>query len=297
MSGVRSRQEKLFEFMAHVVMILLVVMAVAPFLLMLSGSLTENNVLNRYGYQFWPKEFSLDAYAYIVNEWEQIGRAYIVTIVVTLVGTTFSLFLVSTAAYAMSQKNIPGLRIISLLILLTLLFNGGAVSSYIIWTNIFHIKNTFAALIVPNLMLNGFNLILVRNYMQNSIPGELMEAAEIDGAGVFGVYLKIVMPLSKPILATVGLLTGLGYWNDWTNGLYYITDNKYYSIQLLLNQMNNNIQFLASHSDQLGTVQQNVPGTSMRMAIAVIGVLPILILYPFFQKYFEKGITIGAVKG
>lgn len=296
MGGIKSRQEKMFEFVAHVVMILLAVLAMAPFWLMVSGSLTENDTLTRYGYQFWPRKFSQDAYTYIVREWAQIGNAYLVTIVVTVAGTVLSLALVSMAAYALAQKNVPGLKFIFLLILITMLFNGGVVSSYIIYTNVFNIKNTIWALLVPNLLLNGFNLVLVRNYIEHSLPGELQEAAEIDGAGVFGIYTRIILPLSKPILATVGLLTAIAYWNDWTNGLYFITDSRLYSIQLLLNQMNNNVQYLAAHSE-LGAAQQSIPGTSMRMAIAVVGILPILILYPFFQKYFEQGITMGAVKG
>lgn len=282
--------------MAHAVLILLTVLAVAPFLLMLSGSLTDNATLTRYGYQFWPKVFSMEAYEYIIREWAQIGNAYFITIAVTAAGTVLSLFLVSTASFALSQKEVPGLNVVFVLILITLLFNGGAVSSYIIYTNLFHIKNTIWALLIPNLMLNGFNLILVRNYMMHSIPEELQSAAEIDGAGVFKIYLKIILPLSKPIMATVGLLTALGYWNDWTNGLYFITDSNLYSVQLLLNKMNENIQYLASHSE-LGAVQQSLPGTSIRMAIAVVGILPVLIIYPFFQKYFAQGITMGAVKG
>lgn len=286
----------MFEIVAHIVMILLAVLAVAPFWLMVSGSLTENDILTRYGYRFWPQEFSLDAYAYIVREWAQIGNAYLVTIVVTLVGTVISLAVVSMAAYALTQNDVPGLKLVFVLILITMLFNGGVVSSYIIYSNVFNIKNTIWALLIPGLLLNGFNLVLVRNYMQHSLPGELQEAAEIDGASVFGIYIRIILPLSKPILATVGLLTAIAYWNDWTNGLYYITDSRLYSVQLLLNQMNNNIQYLAAHSE-LGAAQQSIPGTSMRMAIAVVGILPILVLYPFFQKYFEQGITMGAVKG
>lgn len=296
MAGVRSRGEKIFEIAAHVVLFLLAVLAIAPFLLMLSGSLTDNDTLVRYGYRFWPKLFSTEAYAYIAREWAQIGNAYFITIFVTAAGTILSLFLVSTSAFALSQRDVPGLKLIFGLILLTMLFNGGVVSSYIIYTNIFNIKNTIWALLIPNLMLNGFNLVLVRNYMTHSIPMELQEAAEIDGAGVFSIYVRIILPLSKPIMATIGLLTAISYWNDWTNGLYFVTDPKLYSVQLLLNQMNNNIQFLASHSE-LGGMQQNVPGTSIRMAIAVVGILPILVLYPFFQKYFEQGITMGAVKG
>ena len=292
----RSREDKVFGFIGHIVMTVLSVLAVAPFWLLISGSLTDNDILTRFGYKFWPQVFSMDAYRYIAQEWTQIGRAYGVTIFVTVVGTVLSLILVSMTGYALSQKDVPGLKIVFILILITMLFNGGVVSSYIIYTNVVNVKNTIWALIVPNLLLNGFNVMLVKNYMQNSIPGELSEAAEIDGAGQFMIYRKVVLPLSKPILATVGLLTAVGYWNDWTNGLYYITDSKLYSVQLLLNQMNNNVQYLASHSE-LSTASQSLPGTSMRMAIAVVGILPIVILYPFFQKYFEKGITMGAVKG
>ena len=296
MTGIRSKQEKAFGVVAHIVMIILTILAVAPFWIMISGSLTDNEVLTKFGYRFLPEEFSLDAYAYIAREWAQIGNAYLMTLAVTIIGTAVSLVLVSLTAYGLSQKDVPGVKVISVLILITMLFNGGVVASYIIYTNLFNIKNTIFALIVPNLLLNGFNVVLVRNYIQNSIPVELQEAAEIDGAGMFHIYAKIILPLSKPILATVGLLTAVGYWNDWTNGLYYVTDSKLYTVQLLLNQMNNNIQYLAAHSD-LQMASQNLPGASIRMAIAVIGILPILILYPFFQKYFEQGITMGAVKG
>lgn len=296
MNGIKSREEKNFTIIAHLVLIILSVFAIAPFWLLISSSLTQNDVLTKYGYSFIPKAFSMDAYQYIAREWAQIGNAYGVTLFVTVVGTAASLLIVSLASYALSQTDIPGIRLMFMLVLITMLFNGGVVSSYIIYTNVFSIKDTIWALIVPNLLLNGFNITLVKNYMQNSLPGKLTEAAEIDGAGQFRIYGQIVMPLSKPILATVGLLTAVGYWNDWTNGLYYVTNSKLYSVQLLLNQMNNNVQYLASHSEIAGAAE-NMPGTSIRMAIAVVGILPILILYPFFQKYFEQGITMGAVKG
>lgn len=297
MSGVKSRQEKIFRTIAHVVMIILTICAIAPFWLLISSSLTSNDALMRTGYQFWPAQFSLEAYRYIAREWAQIGNAYGLTILVTIGGTAASLILVSMAGYALSRKGIPGMKVAFVLILITMLFNGGVVSSYIIYTNIFHIKNTIWALIVPNLLLNGFNIVLVRNFMEFNIPQELTEAAEIDGAGPFKVYRSIFIPLSKPILATVGLLSAVGYWNDWTNGLYFVDDSKLYTVQLLLNQMNNNVQYLASHSEITSGIAQPLPSVSIRMAIAVIGILPIIILYPFFQKYFEKGITIGAVKG
>ncbi len=296
MSGVKSKQEKIVTTIAHIVMIILCVLAIAPFWMMVASSFTSNDVLIKFGYNFWPKVFSIEAYQYILTEWGQIGQAYINTIIVTVIGTVLSLIIVSLAGTALSQKDVPGLKVMFFFVVLTMLFNGGVVSSYIIYSQIFHIKDTIFALIIPNLLLNGFNVMLVKNYIQNTIPGELQEAAEIDGAGLFRIYGTIILPLSKPILATVGLMTAVGYWNDWTNGLYYITSNKLNTVQLLLNQMNSNVEYLASHSE-LGLNLQSVPSVSVRMAIAVIGILPIVVLYPFFQKYFEAGITMGAVKG
>lgn len=162
------------------------------------------------------------------------------------------------------------------------------------WTQIFHLKNSIFALIIPTLLLNGFNVILMRSNFQSNIHPAMIEAAKIDGAGEFYIYRKIVLPLSLPIMATIGLMTGINYWNDWTNGLYYITNSKLYSLQQLLNTIMTNIQALTQMTTV--TVTQKMPSTSIRMAMAVIGVVPILILYPFFQKYFVKGIALGGVK-
>lgn len=295
----RTKAEKRLETFAHIFMILLTILAAAPFVLMVSGSFTSDGALIRTGYRFLPSEFSTDAYKYLFAEWGQIGRAYLLTIIVTVVGTTVSLVFTSMAAYALSQRDVPGLSIIFVLFLIPMLFNGGIVSLYINYTQIFPVKDTLLAYIVPNYLVSAFNIILVRNYIRSSIPASLAEAAEIDGAGVFRVFRSIVLPLSKPILTTTGLLTAVAYWNDWTNGLYFVTDSKLYTIQVLLDQMNKNVQFMASHSDNsmvtAGAI--SVPTISIRMAIAVIGILPILIAYPFFQKYFESGITMGAVKG
>ena len=179
-----------------------------------------------------------------------------------------------------------------------MLFNGGIVPSYIMWTQIFHLKNNILALIIPGLLMNAFNVILVKNYFAQNIPMELIEAARMDGAGEFKIFFKIVLQLSLPIMATIGLFVGIAYWNDWTNGLYYITNTKLYSLQNLLNRILQDVQFLASNSTvaQSGAIVE-MPTVGVRMAISVIGVVPILVLYPFFQKYFVKGITIGAVKG
>ncbi len=297
--GFRTKSEKRLAFFAHIVMIILTVLALAPFLLMLSGSLTSDSALIRTGYRFWPEEFSLDAYRYLFSEWRQMGRAYLMSIIVTATGTLVSLIITSTAAFAMTQKGVPGLKAVFVLFLIPMLFNGGIVASYINYTNVFQIKDTFFAYLVPNLLVSTFNIILVRNYISTSLPEALTEAAEIDGAGIWRIFFTIVMPLCKPILATIGLLTAVAYWNDWMNGLYYITDSRQFTIQVLLDQMNKNVQFMASHSSNsaLSGAIAEVPTISIRMAIAVACILPIIVTYPFFQKYFQSGITLGAVKG
>ena len=297
-NGILTRQENGLIRAAHIVMLLLTIFAIAPFWLLVSSSLQSEGSIIRNGYAFIPPEFSANAYTYIAKEWAQIGRAYGVTILVTVAGTTLSLILVSLTSYALSIKGLPGGKVIFLMIIFTMLFNGGAVSTYITYSSIVPVKNTLLALIVPNLLLNGFSIMLVRNYVINSIPGELQEAAMIDGASLMRIYWQIILPLSVPILATVGLLTALGYWNDWINGLYFIDGDhaSLYSIQLLLNNINNSAQFLASHSE-LKIPSDQIPSTTVRMAISVIAILPIIIVYPFFQKYFVGGITLGAVKG
>lgn len=296
--NVRSSGEKKFEFAAHIILIFLCVLALVPFLLLIMASFTDEAVAVAHGYSFIPEKFSVTAYEYIFREWGQIGRAYLVTIVVTLIGTLASVLFTTMYAYGLTVKKVPGLKLIFMLTLFTMLFNGGIVSTYYVYCNAIHIKNTLWALIVPSLMMNGFNVILVKNYISSNIPGELLEAAEIDGSGQFRIFFKIVMPLSTPIMATIGLMAGVTYWNDWNNGLYYITDSRLYSIQQLLNQMNNNIQYLISNASNLSGVDLSaLPSATIRMAIAVVAIIPILCIYPFFQKYFAKGITIGAVKG
>lgn len=224
-----------------------------------------------------------------------IGRGYLITIIVTVIGVSVSVMITSMLGYMLSQRDLPGKKLLTFYVVFTMLFNGGLVPTYLVYTNILHIKDTLWALIVPTLLLNGFNTILVKNYFTYSVPYELREAASIDGASEYGTFFKIIMPISRPILATIGLMTGLMYWNDWQNGLYYLDDKKLYGIQNILNAINDNVQYLLTNAVSADT--SAVPWIGVRMAIAVIGVLPILIVYPFFQEYFVKGITFGAVKG
>lgn len=291
---IKTKQERAFEIFACAVMILVMTIVIFPFVLLFISSITEENSLLINGYSIFPKEISLDAYKYIWNSRDVIFRAYAITICVTIVGTLCHVTLVALAAYPLSVKNLPGRNVLSFIFIFTMLFNGGIVPTYMIYTTVFHIKNTYWALLIPNLMFSSFNCIIVRSYLQSNIPGELYESAKIDGASEFQTFWRIVLPMGKPILVTIGIFAGLSYWNDWTNGLYYISDQSKYSIQQMLNVMVKNIEYLTKYGR--GAVS-DVPSISLRMAIAFVAMLPILILYPFLTKYFEKGIALGAVKG
>ncbi len=291
-----SRDERRWRIFSHGVLIILSLLALLPFILLVMASFTDNATAVRDGYSYFPSKFSLDAYTYIWRNAAMIFRAYGVTIAVTVIGTTAGLVITSLYAYMLSKKGLPGRKFLVFFTVLTMLFNGGLVPTYIVYASMLHIRDTIWALIVPSLLMNGFNVILVKNYFENSIPGELYESARIDGAGEIFIFFRISIPLSKPILATVGLLMGIAYWNDWQNGLYYLNDTSLYSIQNILNQINQNISYLASNGVS-GISMADLPTTTIRMAIALVGMLPILIAYPFFQKNFAKGITMGSVKG
>lgn len=295
----KSLDRKAWTFGSHAVLILFSVLAIAPFVLLVVASFTDNVWATANGFSFFPKQWSLDAYRYIVGSWKTIGRSYLMTIIVTVIGTGGGIIITSFLAYTLSHTHLPGIRLLNFLTIFTMLFSGGIVASFYIWVKVFSIRDTLWALVLPNLFMSAFNIILVKNYFLTSIPDSLSEAARIDGAGEFMIFRKIVFPLSRPIIVTIGLMSGIMYWNDWTNGLYYLTQRgggKYYTIQLVLNQINENINYLATNADAIRTTVA-LPSTTVRMAIAVVGILPIIIAYPFFQKSFAKGITIGAVKG
>lgn len=295
----KPKGASVFQVVINIILILLVLTCILPFVLLILASFTEESVLISDGYSFFPKAFSLDAYIYLANQAPVILRSYGITLLVTAVGTIISLIIGPMLAYPLSRPDFKLRNPLSFVVFFTMLFNGGLVPTYMMWTQFFHIKNTIWALIFPGLLLNAFYIMLMKNYFKTNIPMELIEAAKIDGAGEFYTFFKVVMPLSLPILATVGLFVGIGYWNDWMNGLYYVTDSHLFSLQNLLNRMMQNINYLASAegASVVGANSVVMPSSAMRMAMAVIGVVPILILYPFFQKYFVKGMTVGAVKG
>lgn len=292
-----GKSEKRMAALSHVVLILFSAAAVLPFLLLISASVTNENAALKYGFSFIPKEFSWAAYSYISGQSAMIVRAYGITVFTTVVGTVVGLTMTALLGYGLS-KDIPGKRFLNFYVVFTMLFNGGLVPTYLVYTKYLHLANTIWALIIPSLLMNAFHVMLMRNYFATSIPEELFESAKLDGASEMSVFRFIVIPLSKPIMATVGLMLALAYWNNWTNGLYYLDDSSLYSIQNVLNAINNNILALNSVSNMgIAINKADVPALTARMAIAVIGILPMLVIYPFFQKYFVKGITVGAVKG
>ncbi|MNZ55213.1 L-arabinose transport system permease protein AraQ [compost metagenome] len=276
-------------------------MCLLPFVLLVTTSFSDEMTILREGYSFFPSKWSLDAYQFLWNDAENIFRAYGVTIIVTIVGTFLGLSISALLSYPLSRKELPLRKLLAFFVFFTLLFNGGLVPTYFVYTHLFDMKNTMLALIIPGLLTNGFFVLIMRTFFMNSIPVPVIESASIDGAGEFKIFFKIVLPLSLPILATIGLMQTIGYWNDWFNGLIYITDSKLFSLQNLLNRILLNVQFIQNNASTVNMSEissgAQIPMETIRMAMAVIGVVPLLCAYPFFQKYFVKGLVIGAVKG
>ena len=278
-------------------LVFLVLACLIPFWILIVGSLTSESYLVQNGYSMLPKEFSLAAYKYLWQAKDSIFRAYGMSFLVSAIGVTTNLILTILFAYPLSRQNLPGRGFFSLLLFFTMLFNGGLVPTYLVYTNLLNIKNTIWGMIIPYLLFNPFLVIMMRTYFTSSIPSEVLEAAKIDGASEPQCLTRIVLPMSKPILATVALMTLIAYWNNWTNGIYFLTTRTdLYGIQNYLNDVMNKAAFLQSHMSSMMTAK-DIPNIGVRMAVAVVAVIPLLIAYPFFQKYFVKGITLGSVKG
>lgn len=290
------------ELLPDLLLMLISAACLLPFLILISSSLSSNASVIRKGYSLLPVDIDLEAYRYLFGYASGILHALAVSLFVTVAGTAVSLAVTAMAAYPLSRKGLPFRRFFTVYILITMLFNGGMVPTYLIYTQLFHIRNSILALIVPNLLFNGFQVMIMRTFFAASIPEELTEAARMDGAGEIRIFLSVVLGLAKPVFVTVGLMQAVAYWNDWFNSLLYIDRTELMSLQAVLNQMISNVKFLSSLSGSgMGQAtmqaQASLPGTTIRMAIASVGVLPFLLVYPFCQKYLVKGITIGAVKG
>ena len=298
-TSVRGSSDRRYQVIVITILTILALCAILPFLLLVSSSISSDSTLASKGYSFIPRDLSLYAYEYLFKtNAANVFRSYGITFLVTIVGTSISLLIGPMLAWPLSRKDYKRGKILTFMVFFTMLFNGGVVPSYIMWTQAFHVKNTVWALIFPTLIMNGFFIILYKNNFASNIHPALVEAAKIDGAGEWYIYFKVVLPLSLPIIATIGLMVGLGYWNDWTNGLYYINKTNLYSLQQFLKSIIDNITALsamATNAD-VGAAVNKMPGTSIRMALAVIGVIPVMVLYPFFQKAFIAGIALGGVK-
>ena len=295
-----KNSEKRFEYISLIIMLILTVLCILPFVLMIAASITEEKVLIQEGYKFLPSKISLGSYQYLWAKRETIFCAYGISILITAIGTTINVILTSLFAYPLSRQDFKYRNIFAFFVFFTILFNGGMTASYIVWTQIFHIKNTIWSLLIPNYLMGSFSVLMVRNYYTASIPSSILEAARVDGAKELGIYARIILPLSKPVIITIALFSGMAYWNDWTNGLYYITNPKLYSINVYLNRLMDNIAFLKSSSsitEGANLVGMNLPSVGIRMSIAVIAILPVLIIFPMIQAQLIKGVVIGGVKG
>jgi len=296
---IKSKSNTAYQVVLLIILTYFAFCAIMPFIMLLASSFTDEAYLAQNGYNFFPKKVSTYAYEYLfASNGSRVWRAYGVTLAVTVVGTSISLLIGPMLGWVMSRRDYKRAGLLTFLVFFTMLFNGGTVPSYMMYTQFFHLKNSFWALIFPTLLFNGFYIILYKNYFATNIHPSLIEAARLDGAGELHIYFKIVLPLSLPILATIGLMVALGYWNDWTNGLYYINNSNLYSLQHLLKSIIDNIAALSKMATTADAAAQAaaMPGISIRMAIAVVGIIPIMLLYPFFQKAFIAGIALGGVK-
>ncbi|OPX44269.1 L-arabinose transport system permease protein AraQ [Ruminiclostridium hungatei] len=283
----------------HVIFTLYSLACIIPLLLVIGVSFTDEKTVVTSGYNFIPKVFSLEAYKWVVKSGDAIVRAYGLSIMITIVGTILSVSIIAMFAYVISRKDFKYRNTFSFIVFFTMIFNGGLVPWYMVYTNFLHINDTLLAYIIPSLV-NAWYVMIMRTFFQTNVPDSIIESAKIDGAGEFRTFIQIVIPLAKPGLATIALFQTLGFWNDWYLPLMLIENAKLYNLQYILYKTLTAIQYLATASNMTqGTAEilAKLPSETARMAMCVLAIGPIILAYPFFQKYFVKGLTVGAVKG
>ena len=271
-----------------------------PVLLVFIAAFTDEKYITQNGFSFFPKQLSLVGFNTVLRYGTQLARSYGITIFITVSGTFLGLLIMSMFAYSISRHDFRLSKFLSVYLLIPMLFNGGQLSGYIVFTSYYGLKDSLWLLILP-MCVSTMNVIILRTYIANSIPNELMEAAMIDGAGEYRTFFQIVLPLLKPSLAAVGFMMATGYWNDWQNALLYITTDSKKPLQLLLINIQKSIEFLLNNNNVPAAARAAMGGTipqySATMATVVVVIAPIMVIYPFFQKYFIKGLTVGSVKG
>lgn len=278
---------------------LLAAMAIIPVLFVFMISISSEESIRVSGYSFVPQSFSNSAYMFLWNEWATILSALWISVLVTVSGTVLGLALTTTMGYVLSRPGFKLKGFYTWVVFIPMIFNGGMVASYVVNANILNMKNTIWALILP-LAVSSFNIIVCKTFFRSTIPDSIIESAKIDGASQLRIFGTIVLPISKPVLATIGLFLTFGYWNDWFQSSLYISRSELVSLQALLNNMMKSLDYIANNPSAGLSLQQyrnSMPSESVRMAIAIVIVIPIACAYPFFQKYFISGLTIGAVKG
>lgn len=288
------------NILLNIMFLILALICVIPAVLVVSISFSAEQSITDYGYRLIPKIISLDGYGYLLKQGALIIRALGVSLFVTIVGTALGTLLTTLMGYVLSRPDYKLNGFLTMLVFIPMVFNGGLVSTYFIVSQFLHLKNTLWALILP-LSVSSFNVVICRTFFKTTIPEELIESAKMDGATQFKIFFQIVLPISLPVIATIGLFLCFAYWNDWYQSMLYIDNQRLYSLQALLNAIMTNINMLAQNAATMGAsmadMVANMPKEAARMAIVVIIVLPIACAYPFFQKYFISGLTVGAVKG
>lgn len=281
----------------YIFLFLICLICIIPIITVISISFSSDLQIAKEGYGILPKGFTLDAYKYVFKDASAIFRSYGVTIVVTLMGLVLGLLLNSLIAYVLSRRDYAYRKQLTIFLIIPMVLNGGLVPTYIWMTKYLHMKNTIWAMLLPLLIVPWF-IILLRTFF-SEIPSSLMEAATVDGAGELTIFFKIVLPLAKPALATVGMFITLNYWNDWFQPLMYIDNRELYNLQYRLYILMRDVQEMLKNSaiSGMGMSIADMPTESMRMAMCVIAAGPMLMVFPFFQKYFVKGLTVGGVKG
>ncbi len=287
---------RVFNVVSTILIGLFALVCLLPFLLLLIGSFTDNNLLILEGYSFFPKKWSLDGYRFIFQYPESLLNAYRVTIFTTLVTTFGSLFLTSMTGYALSRQDFRTRNAFAFFFYFTQLFSGGLIPWYMLITQFLHLRDSIWALIIPGLM-GSYNLLLMRNFIKQCVPNELVESARIDGAGDMRIFLQIVIRLSTPALATIGLFIALGKWNDWYSSMMFIKTESKHTLQYYLYRMVNMANALRNMERAGVTANVSLPSETVKMAMAMVATGPVVLVYPFVQRYFVKGLTVGAIKG
>ena len=297
-----SRREKkgLGQYILGCFLLLYTLFCALPVVLVFVSAFTDEQAINKNGFAFIPEKWSMAGMNTVLRYGSQLARSYAVTIGITVSGTLLGLLIMSMFAYSISRPDFRLSKFLSIYLLIPMLFNGGQLAGYIVFTSYYGLKDSFALLILP-LMVTTMNVIILRTYIVNSIPSELMEAAKIDGAGEYRTFFQITLPLLKPSLAAVGFMMATAYWNDWQNALMYITSDNKKPLQLLLVNIQKSIEFLLNNNNVPASARAamggGIPQYSATMATVIVVIGPIMIVYPFFQKYFIKGLTVGSVKG